>query len=414
MLKPNISNIIMKLARKRKMTPIQNSIIKLKKLDNTKNFYRKCSYKKQILKNVNNILSKENNRTEKLKKIKNSKLPKIKQTLNENSIYLDHFNPKNLIISKRHNKSLYYNKIDPLLNHHKQKIHKTFMQNSLKMTKNKFISNLKKQKSKFKYECQNQKFSNLRKIRNFNNKFAFRQKLSKIISNDSNLTKKEKKVFSKLKNILNNFYDIPMEFISFLSKKYVIEKQLGSGGFSTVQLIRERSTDRKFAAKIISLNFFEQKQIVLLRVFFFTFFNFKNEILSLHLLRNTKGIIKLEKILLSKNSIILLSEYKNEISLKKYLLQTFLSRIEKLSIFVKILYSVKKCHLYRIAHGDIKLENLIIDSDSNLQLIDFGLSAYLPESTTISNQRNGTLIYSSPEQLRDETYDRKFSNYFFG
>ena len=43
-------------------------------------------------------------------------------------------------------------------------------------------------------------------------------------------------------------------------------------------------------------------------------------------------------------------------------------------IFKKLLFAVKYCHDRKIAHCDLKLENVIFDKKCNPKLIDFGLA----------------------------------------
>ena len=67
-----------------------------------------------------------------------------------------------------------------------------------------------------------------------------------------------------------------------------------------------------------------------------------------------------------------------------------------------ILSGVEYLQSLGIVHRDIKLENIMIAKDSDglplPKLIDFGLSTILIRGQT-SQERYGTLVYSSPEIL---------------
>lgn len=70
-------------------------------------------------------------------------------------------------------------------------------------------------------------------------------------------------------------------------------------------------------------------------------------------------------------------------------------------IFSALIY----CHNYNIMHLDIKPDNCIYvnDSpDSDIKLIDFGLSSFIPSETEIANCIRGTPYYMAPEVLSNQ------------
>ncbi|XP_002721582.4 uncharacterized protein [Oryctolagus cuniculus] len=73
-------------------------------------------------------------------------------------------------------------------------------------------------------------------------------------------------------------------------------------------------------------------------------------------------------------------------------------------MFDQILAAVGHCHAQRVAHRDLKLGNLLLDSQLNVKLADFGLSCHLPEGELVQGFR-GTPEYSAPEVFRQEPYD---------
>lgn len=66
-------------------------------------------------------------------------------------------------------------------------------------------------------------------------------------------------------------------------------------------------------------------------------------------------------------------------------------------IFTQILKYAKILHDNRIAHCDIKPENVIIGKKFNLKLIDFGFSEILGKEDNFIYEYKGSEIYSSPE-----------------
>ena len=73
-------------------------------------------------------------------------------------------------------------------------------------------------------------------------------------------------------------------------------------------------------------------------------------------------------------------------------------------IFYQMLLSVHHCHQKNILHRDIKLENFLIDTSDNDELIvklaDFGLACKL-EPDKPQTQKCGSLATAAPEMLAD-------------
>jgi len=76
--------------------------------------------------------------------------------------------------------------------------------------------------------------------------------------------------------------------------------------------------------------------------------------------------------------------------------QGFSERISA-RIFKKIVQYVKILHDNRIAHCDIKPENIIVGNDFNIKLIDFGFSEILDKTDNFVYNYKGSDIYASPE-----------------
>lgn len=79
-----------------------------------------------------------------------------------------------------------------------------------------------------------------------------------------------------------------------------------------------------------------------------------------------------------------------------------LDEFEAIRFFGKILDAVEYMHTQKIAHRDLKLENLMLGEDKVLKIIDFGLSK---QYEGLLSSSCGTPCYSAPEMLRGEQYD---------
>ena len=72
-------------------------------------------------------------------------------------------------------------------------------------------------------------------------------------------------------------------------------------------------------------------------------------------------------------------------------------------IFRQVISGMAYCHERNISHRDIKLENILIDEDSNIKIIDFGFATCIPPSQHIKIFC-GTAIYICPEIAEKREY----------
>jgi eukaryotic-like serine/threonine-protein kinase len=70
-----------------------------------------------------------------------------------------------------------------------------------------------------------------------------------------------------------------------------------------------------------------------------------------------------------------------------------------LNIFQQLMSAISYMHGQEIVHGDIKLENLLLDAAGRLRITDFGLSKSLRSQSQLSNRTggSGTPGYIAPE-----------------
>ena len=136
--------------------------------------------------------------------------------------------------------------------------------------------------------------------------------------------------------------------------------------------------------------------------------SYSNEIRFSHL--NHKNIISFydsnDKQRVTKNnkpsfSSCLLMEYSPYPDLASILRQISLGSDEKLirTIFHQIINGIEYLHSKKIAHLDIKTENILIGEDYNMKLIDFDFAMTSKETVP---KGVGTTNYRSPELKKNE------------
>lgn len=74
------------------------------------------------------------------------------------------------------------------------------------------------------------------------------------------------------------------------------------------------------------------------------------------------------------------------------------------SYFHQLVDALEYLHSRNIAHGDVKLDNILVDSNFSLKLADFGMAMKYSKGTVL-NKKYGTCLYFSPEKHLEEAYD---------
>ena len=166
---------------------------------------------------------------------------------------------------------------------------------------------------------------------------------------------------------------------------YTLLKCIGKGAFGEVYLTSKKGTNKLFATKKVPKEKVNSPQVKK---------NFVNEISILKVVQH-KNIVKLEAIRQSLHNYYIITEYYNGGGLydclKKYRMiygRAFSEEIVQ-HLTRQILDALKYLHMRKIIHRDLKLENLLINFESEedknnlnmlkaeVKIIDFGFSTYL-------------------------------------
>lgn len=71
-------------------------------------------------------------------------------------------------------------------------------------------------------------------------------------------------------------------------------------------------------------------------------------------------------------------------------------------------------HSKKIAHRDVKSENMLLDTRRNLKIADFGVARVEAQNPRDMTGETGTLGYMAPEVLEGKPYNKKCDVYSFG
>ncbi|OHT07731.1 CAMK family protein kinase [Tritrichomonas foetus] len=84
--------------------------------------------------------------------------------------------------------------------------------------------------------------------------------------------------------------------------------------------------------------------------------------------------------------------------------------------FIELACAIRYLHNYvKVVHRDIKLDNIIVDTNGHLKLLDFGFSNTEENSDSVLfNTACGTIGYTAPEIIKRECYDKKVDIWSIG
>mmetsp|Transcript_42372 Transcript_42372/g.76401 ORF Transcript_42372/g.76401 Transcript_42372/m.76401 type:complete len:692 (-) Transcript_42372:86-2161(-) len=176
--------------------------------------------------------------------------------------------------------------------------------------------------------------------------------------------------------------------------QYVLGKNLGIGAFGKVKLATHAITNHKVAVKI--LNKAKIKQLGMEE-------KVQREINILHLCTHPH-IIRLYEVIDTPTDIFLVNEYVSGGELFDYIVSKGrLSADEARNFFHQIVSGVEYCHFQKIVHRDLKPENLLLDSNLNIKIADFGLSNLMRDGDFLRTSC-GSPNYAAPEVISGHLY----------
>jgi serine/threonine protein kinase len=129
---------------------------------------------------------------------------------------------------------------------------------------------------------------------------------------------------------------------------------------------------------------------------------------------NHPNIVKVYDIEELYRTIFITMEYLDGTSLKDVLKNTPGMPISKiLDVIIQTCFGLDYAHKHGVIHQDINPRNILIQSDGQVKIIDFGL-ACPPGSIDSNFLFPGTIYYISPEQIRGDPVDARTDIYSLG
>lgn len=191
-----------------------------------------------------------------------------------------------------------------------------------------------------------------------------------------------------------------------LDGRYEIQEIIGVGGMSVVYKAYDNVDDRIVAVKILKDEFLTNDEFVR---------RFKNESKAIALLSHP-NIVKVYDVSFGEKLQYIVMEYVDGITLKEYIQkQNAITWNDALFFTTQILKALQHAHDRGIVHRDVKPQNIILLSNGNIKVADFGIARFSRSDTkTLTETAIGSVHYISPEQAKGEFTDERADIYSVG
>ncbi len=191
-----------------------------------------------------------------------------------------------------------------------------------------------------------------------------------------------------------------------LDGRYEIQEVIGVGGMAVVYKAYDNIDDRTVAVKILKEEYLANEEFRR---------RFKNESKAIAVLSHP-NIVKVFNVSYGDRLQYIVMEYVEGITLKEYIEQQGKLGIKETVHFtMQILRALQHAHDKGIVHRDIKPQNIMLLSNGNIKVTDFGIARFSYSDTkTMTDSAIGSVHYISPEQARGDTTDDRADIYSVG
>lgn len=187
---------------------------------------------------------------------------------------------------------------------------------------------------------------------------------------------------------------------NLITNRFRILKTLGKGGMGYIFKVRDLSLDRDIALKMLLHDRGDFEEL-------------KSELVTAQDLTHPY-IIKVFDIGQWQGIGYFTMEFVEGFSLKNYIINHNNFPIpSKIKMLIKICKGLNAAHVKHIVHRDIKPQNIIIDTQNNPKILDFGIARKL---TQVHREKgvSGSPKYMAPEQIRNSKIDVRTDIYALG
>lgn len=191
-----------------------------------------------------------------------------------------------------------------------------------------------------------------------------------------------------------------------IGHRYRIIRSLGEGGMANVYLAHDTVLDRNVSVKVLRLDLRDDPN---------TKRRFRREAMAATQL-NDPHIVGVFDVGEDNGLQYMVMQYVQGTDLKAYIKKHFpISLPQVVDIMEQVLAAVETAHAHGIIHRDLKPQNILIDTNKNVKITDFGIAVAVSQnSLTQTNTLMGSVHYLSPEQARGSIATKQSDIYSLG
>ncbi|KAF9334374.1 hypothetical protein BG006_002275 [Podila minutissima] len=168
---------------------------------------------------------------------------------------------------------------------------------------------------------------------------------------------------------------------------YHLGQVIGQGTYGKVKMATHALTGQQVAVKIVAKS---HASIITREIYHWRCLTHPN-------------IAHLHEVLTTESKIYLVTEYCPNGELLEALIRERCKPSLAKKWFRQICLAIQYCHSRKIVHRDLKLENILLDSQNNIKLIDFGFTREC-ESKKLLESYCGSAAYTAPEIIVGKKY----------
>ena len=189
-------------------------------------------------------------------------------------------------------------------------------------------------------------------------------------------------------------------------QRYEVIEELGEGGMGIVYKVFDRKIDEKVALKVLVPEIAGDEK---------TIERFRNE-LKLARKISHRNVCRMYDLSEEEKTQFITMEFVPGENLKNLIKRIGqLSKTKAISIAKQVCEGLAEAHRLGVVHRDLKPQNIMVDSEGNARIMDFGIARSIrTKSITETGMIIGTPEYMSPEQVEGIGVDHRSDLYSLG
>jgi serine/threonine protein kinase len=193
--------------------------------------------------------------------------------------------------------------------------------------------------------------------------------------------------------------------LAALSTRYDILSEAGHGNMGNVYKARDRETGETVALKLIKPEIASDEAMTE---------RFKNELLFARKITH-KNVCRVYEFNRISGIVYTSMEFVEGESLRSVLSRFGGLPVRKgVDLALQVCSGLKEAHAQGIVHRDLKPENVMIDTQGNVKIMDFGIARSMEAGTRLTGAMIGTPAYMAPEQVSGKPVDYRTDIYALG